>query len=112
MLRTAKEFDITPSLESLGPWPVEDVQGMRLAITILRSSQEAGKNDPSNTQYDTIRKISSAFGNHYEASLKAANSTWVLRSDKSNSFFTDSPARSEFFKRFMSVLSLRVITLN
>ena len=108
IIRTAQEFDMSPSIEPIGPWPVEDVQGMRLAITILRASQEPGRNDPSYTQFDTIRKISSAFGNHYEASLKAANSVWVLRSDKSNSFFTDSPARSEFFTRFMTGLKYRI----
>lgn len=35
-------------------------------------------------------------------------STWVLRSDKFNTFFTDSPARSEFFNRFMLGLRHRM----
>lgn len=108
IIKTAKEFDMLPPLEPLGPWPVEDIQGMRLAITILKASQAPGRNDPTYTQFDSIRKISSSFGNHYEASLKAANSTWVLRSDKANSFFTDSPVRSEFFTRFMSGLKSRM----
>lgn len=55
IIRAAKEFNMPPPLEALGPWPVEDVQGMRLAIFILRSSQEAGRNNPSCTQYDSIR---------------------------------------------------------
>lgn len=108
IIRTAEDFDMIPPLEPLGPWPIEDVQGMRLAITILKASQSPGRNDPTYAQFDSIRKISSAFGNHYEASLKAANNTWALRSDKSNSFFTDSSARSQFFTRFMIGLKSRM----
>ena len=108
IIRTAKEFSMLPPLEPLKPWPIDDIQGMRLAITILKVSQAPGRNDSTYTQFDLIRKVSSSFGNHYESSLKAANITWVLRSDKSNSFFTDSPARSEFFTRFMTGLKSRM----
>lgn len=105
MLRYCNELRIPPPFEQLGPLPVEDIQELTLAITILKASQEQGKNSSNYTQYDSIRKIRSAYGNHYEASKSASTSTWVLRSDKFNTFFTDSLARSEFFNRF--ILGLR-----
>ena len=108
ILKTAELLNMPSPLEDLGPWPVEDIHGLRLAIAILQASQEGGKNSKEYTQYDSIRKISSAFGNHYEASKSAAINTWVLRSDKTKSHFTDSPARSEFFNRFMKGLKHRM----
>ena len=108
MLRYSNDFKINPPFEPLGPWPVQDTQGLTIAIAILRASQEEGKNSSSYSQFDSIRKIRSAYGNHYEASKTAALNTWVLRSDKFNSFFTDSPARSEFFNRFMIGLRYRM----
>lgn len=64
-----------PPLEALGPWPVEDSFGMRIAISIVLASQGSGKNVASYTQYDSIRKIGSAYGNHYEATTKSALNT-------------------------------------
>ena len=102
ILKTSDTLNMPPPLEDLGPWPTEDVQGLRLAITILQASQEGERNSTEYTQYDSIRKISSAFGNHYEATRLAATNT------KTNTFFTDSPARSEFFTRFMKGLKHRM----
>ena len=100
VLKYCEELNIPPPFEPLGPWPIADDQGLRLAISFLRASQEGGKTSQRYTQYDTIRKMVSSFGNHYEAAQKSSTNTWILCSDKSNTFFTDSPARSEFFKRF------------
>ena len=108
ILKCCQELNMSPPFEPLGPWPVDDNQGYRLAISILRVSQEGGKNSQLYTQYDTIRKMVSSFGNHYEVAQKSSTNTWVLRSDKSNTFFTDSPARSEFFKRFQQGLRSRM----
>ena len=108
IINYSNELNMPPPLEPLGPWPVEDKQGLRLAICTLKASQEAGKNDPKYTQYDTVRKIGSSFGNHYEASITSNAHRWVLRADKGNTFFTDSPARSEFFNRFQLGLKSRM----
>ena len=75
-----------------------------MAITILKASQEPGRTSKEYTHYDSIRKMASAFSNHYEASTQAASETWVLRADLTNSFFTDCPTRSEFFTRFKAGL--------
>lgn len=75
ILRYSNEFKINPPLEPLGPWPVEDTQGLSIAISILKASQEEGKNVSSYSQFDYIRKIRSAYGNHCEATRTAALNT-------------------------------------
>ena len=89
ILHYCENFDLDSPFEALGPWPVEDRYGLRLAIALLRASKEPGRNDPNYTQYDSIRKITSSYGNHYEASIRSANNIWVLRSDHYITFFTD-----------------------
>lgn len=34
ILKTANQLNMPPPLEELGPWPTQDIQGLRLAITI------------------------------------------------------------------------------
>lgn len=85
-----------------------DNWGFRLAISILKASKEPGKNDPTHTQYDSIRKIVSSYSNHFEASRLGADETWVLKTDYKNSFFTICQTRSEFFVRFKEGLKNRM----
>ena len=97
-----------PSLEKMGPWPVEDQWGLGLALVTLKASLDPGKNVKTHTQYDTIRKLASSYTNHFEVSKKALDKTWVLKSERSNSFFTQCSTRSEFFKRFKEGLRSRM----
>ena len=97
-----------PSLEPLGPWPVRDDWGFGLALVTLRASLDPGRNAKTHTQYDTIRKLASSYTNHFEASQKANDKTWVLKAEKTNSFFTQCPTRSEFFTRFKEGIRSRM----
>ena len=97
-----------PSLEKMGPWPVEDQWGLGLALVTLKASLDPGKNAKTHTQYVTIRKLASSYTNHFEVSKKALDKTWVLKSERSNSFFTQCSTRSEFFKRFKEGLRSRM----
>ena len=97
ILATSRHFNYQPPFESLGPWPIDDVWGFRLAITILQASQQPGRTSKTHSQFDFIRKIASPYSNHYQACTKAASETWVMLSDFKNSFFTDCSTRSEFF---------------
>jgi hypothetical protein len=45
-----------------GPWPLEDVWGMKTAMVTLQRSLASGKN-ASNVQYETIRKTRSHMSN-------------------------------------------------
>ena len=108
IIQTSLSMGFQPSLEPLGPWPVRDDWGFGIALVILESSLNPGKNAITHTQYDTVRKLASAYTNHFEASKRLAGETWVLKSDKNNSFFTKCPTRSEFFRRFKEGLRCRM----
>ena len=108
MLSASSELNFPPPFQPLGPWPVKDEWGFRLAISIMRASLNPGRNSSSYSQYDSVRKIASAYSNHFEASVKGADETWVMRSDYKNSFFTACQTRSEFFVRFKEGLKSRM----
>ena len=97
-----------PTLEPLEPWPVSDDWGFGIALVILETSLNPGRNASTHTQYDTVRKLASAYTNHFEASKRSAGETWALKSNKTHSFFTKCPTRSEFFRRFKEGLRARM----
>lgn len=108
ILSISEALDIPPCLKPIGPWPVEDNWGFSLGIIIVEASQAPGINSNNYTQYDSIRKIASAYSNNYETTTLAASETWVLKADYSNSYFTHCPTRSEFFSRFKKGLRERM----
>ena len=108
IIKDSISMGFEPSFHPIGPWPVKDECGFGIALITLKASLNPGKNVSSYTQYDTIRKLSSAYTNQFEASLTSAKETWVLKSEKSNSFFTKCPTRSEFFTRFKAGLRSRM----
>ena len=96
IIRESKELEFSPVLEPIGPWPLKDKWDFGIALVTLKASLVPGRNVNTYTQYDSIRKLSSSFTNHFEASKTAAQDTWVLKSEKQNSYFTKCPTRSEF----------------
>ena len=108
IINESKSMNFEPELQSLGPWPVQDDWGFGSSLVMLKASLEHGKNSDSYTQYDTIRKLGSAYTTHFEASKTAAEETWVMKTDKSNNYFTKCPTRSEFFFRFKTGLRARM----
>jgi hypothetical protein len=92
-----------------GPWPVEDNCGFRLAIIMLRASQEKGRNDSSYVQYDSIRKIRTGFSNAYETSAEGNEIGFAFRGEKGKSFrFSRCETESRLFVKFMRGLELRM----
>ncbi len=71
-MRISTHLSIAPVGPALGPWPLEDLMGFQIALEVIRSSQQEGRNDKSHQQFDTIRKIRSAYLSVYESSPKAA----------------------------------------
>ena len=52
----------------LGPWPLEDSCGFQIALEILRASQKPGRYVADYTQFESIRKIRSAYINAFDSS--------------------------------------------
>ena len=92
-----------------GPWPVKDTVGFRLAIAMLRASQDKGRHDPEYVQFDTIRKMRSTFSNVYESSARAAEVNGLLKGERGRVYrLTDAPSDSRFFQRFILGLESRM----
>ena len=99
-----KGFDIPR-----GPWRVEDKVGFGLAIVMLRASQEKGRHDPDYVQFDTIRKLRSAWSNAHESSAWAEDNIVVLKGDKGKAYrLSSSPTESRLFYRFILGLESRM----
>ena len=77
-----EDIGIPPWLPNIGPWPVADGVGFRLALAEVRASQERGRNNPGYQQYDTVRKMRSAVSNVYEASYTSARLRSAYRGPK------------------------------
>jgi hypothetical protein len=69
----------------VGPWPVADTCGFQIAIEMLKHSQGKGKHDETYIQFDSIRKIRSAYSNAFDASPAHGLDNRKLRSEKGQS---------------------------
>jgi hypothetical protein len=83
----------------LGPFPVEDTQGMRFAVGVLLRSLDPGKNEKY-VQYGTSRKMRSAISNFWSSSIEGGKHAVVQR-DTTKMFETSCPTHGEWFERFM-----------
>jgi len=82
----------------LGPFPVEDSVGMKLAMAMVLKSLDPGIN-AATVQFDTVRQFRSAFSNAYGASpLQRQVSLFASAHKKMHG--TSSPSDSEWFSRF------------
>jgi hypothetical protein len=57
-----------PPLPSLGPWKLEDEFGAGAAVIMVKHSMDPGVTE-STVQFETVRKMKSAFVNLYKASV-------------------------------------------
>jgi hypothetical protein len=91
----------------LGPWPVEDKFGMGAAIVLLKRSLDPRVTETT-VQYNTVRKMRSAFVNIYHASVENQGSAIVGERDGKRFVSMDAPIYSEFFGRFQAGMHNRM----
>jgi hypothetical protein len=82
-----------------GPWPVEDIWGMKTTIVILQRSLAPRKN-ASFVQYETIRKTRPHISNFFHT-VPGGMGEMFIASESNVSGMTRSPTNSLWFKRFM-----------
>ena len=98
----SSELGLPPVKLEMGPWPVADTCGFQIAIEILKSSQRPGRNVSTYTQFDSIRKIRSAYLVAHEAGPICCLENSCFKSDKGQMFsLLDSPTQSRLFTMFM-----------
>jgi hypothetical protein len=106
----SKELGLVPIDIPRGPWPVGDNCGVQLAVQILRSSQKGGRHVKDYQQFDTVRKLRSAYSNAYESGPSGINvGNLVFKAEKGRVYsLINAPADSMHFDRFMQGLKSRM----
>ena len=99
LLDTWDLVGIPPPMPDLGPFPMTDVHGVGVAISMLMRSLNPGKYGDY-TQFATIRKERSCFSNFFHASAAGSSAMSTLGRDTAKSFLTNCPTQSLWFERF------------
>jgi hypothetical protein len=103
-IELAEFLGIEPPYVPAGPLPPFDHCGYAMAILMLVKSRQKGKYHSSHQQWETIRKIRTAYGNQIRSGA-VANSLCLAMGDadgKSYSRLCSDPCASLWFKRFIS----------
>ena len=86
LIKLSHDVGVEPVFEPLGPFPLEDVQGIFVAVMMLQRSLEPGRH-ATYSQFQTIRKLRSAHSNQYMASVRGALASATLGRMMSKTFF-------------------------
>jgi hypothetical protein len=100
MVRLWNKLGLEPQLPALGPFPVEDSLGMRVAVAMLMKTLEPGRYNSAYQQFKTVQKLCAAHSNVYMASREGVLSLRTVGGDRAKHHLTYSPTQSSWFKRF------------
>ena len=84
---------------AMGPFPLEDTQGMGIAVCMLERSLDKGRYRTT-LQFETVRKLRSAFSNIWHASRQTLT-TSVMARDLKKTYVTSCPTYGLWFERFV-----------
>jgi len=88
-----------PTLPMLGPYPTHDAFGVEVAVAMLLQSMQPGRYEKF-SQFETMRKLRSAYSNLFHASCLGATTMATLDRDTAKTFLTHCPTQSLWFERF------------
>ena len=91
-------FDSEVMVPSMGPFPVRDDCGMRVAAVSTERSLDKGVNERT-IQHGTVRKFRSAFSNMWHASVEGGLDAIAVR-DTSKLIQTSCPTFGDWYERF------------
>ncbi len=107
--RMSEALNMDPIKLLMGPWPLEDKQGFQVALEILRASQLKGRNDVDYQQFDTWRKIRSAYSNVFECEPGVSNTGLSFKGSHGHMVhFSKSELNSVLFRQFIYGLEKRM----
>ena len=104
------ELGLEIDLPKVGPWPVEDHVGFNVAIAQLRYSQRGGQNRSTHLQYDSVRKLRTAYAHLHQVGRLASNPEATNFKSLKGEVLTisDSPTDSRLYQMFMRGLLMRM----
>ena len=91
-------FDSGSVGPAMGPFPLEDTLGMKVACTMLRRSLDPGKWEEY-LQYASTRKVRSTYSNMFHASCQVGRVS-VMAYETSKVYQTHCPTYGYWFERF------------
>ena len=68
-----KDLGLEISLPKVGPWPVGDHIGFNVALAQLRYSQRGGQNRTTHLQFDSVRKLRTAYAHLHQVGRLSNN---------------------------------------
>jgi hypothetical protein len=98
-VRESALVGLRPPYPAMGPWEVGDSIGFGIAIQMLLRSLDNGRRSDY-VQYDTVRKLVSAFSNCYHASAIGRPQLVSLAKDKNKSYYTKCEAYTPWNEKF------------
>lgn len=105
-MRHAETVGLYNVFPPMGPFPLADVCGMGVAVVMLLRSRDKGKNK-AHVQFDTARRVRSAYSNCYHASAAGLNSA-VMAKDTRKLVVTQCATYGEWFERFALGMNKRM----
>ena len=105
-----KDLGLEINLPKVGPWPVADNIGFNVALAQLRYSQRGGQNRTTHLQFDSVRKLRTAYAHLHQVGRLAGNPDATNFKSLKGEVLTisDSPTDSRFYQMFMRGLLLRM----
>jgi len=100
LVKLWEQVGLAPDLPALGPYPVEDSVGFRVAAGMLLKSLEPGRYNQDYQQYKMIRKLRAGYSNLYMASVVGTSSLHTMGGDHVKHYLMTSPTQSAWFERF------------
>jgi len=99
MIQIWSQIGIGPALPEFGPFPSRDMFGMTVAVAMLAKSLNPGRYQDY-TQFETLRKLRSAFSNLHHASASGSSAMMTLGRDTAKTFLSTCTTHSLWFERF------------
>jgi hypothetical protein len=103
---TARRLGMPPMAPPMGPFPLEDKSGMRIAIGVLERSLDPGAHEEF-VQWATFRKSRSVITNISQAGVNGLGDA-VGAYEQKKMWISNVPTHQFWFSRFMSGLHKRV----
>lgn len=100
------EMGVDCSTPPMGPFPLEDVQGIKAAILVLRRSRDPGKYEEF-VQPATYRGIATVITNISRASVDSIGETMMFNEKYRTAWSSSAPSHRMWFSRFMEGIKRR-----
>ena len=108
-LSFSESLGLCGPFEHDGPYPFNDHCGYEIAASILMHSRRPGRHDKSYTQYETIRKLRSAYSSHVKSTPNSnVNALSMVDHKGKYTHLTRDKCGSLWFIRFMMGLKYRM----